>query len=155
MGERLEITEKKLGLNRDLVTPIDELRAAEFAVGTVISGGIVSNALDILSGGGRLRDVATSNQVRIRPLNLEVFNQEGGWLELEFRDGFTTGSRVLGPYYIQARSGIKRNRDELIGRYFTSGIFVQVLSGWAAQPLSTGVKVNISFVEEPLDRYGL
>ena len=155
MAERIDITEKRIGPNRELVTPMDEFRGATFSVGTIISGAILSNNLDILSGGGRLYPVVASSVVELRPVNLEMWNQEAGWLEVEFRDGGWTGGRVLGPYYLQGRSRKGIPYEELKGRYFTSSIFAVVLSGWAAQPLSTGVKVNISYVKVPLDLLGL
>lgn len=150
--ERTEVTEKRIGFQRELVTPLDKERNADFRVGTLISGAIVSNNLDILSGGGRLYDVAQSNVVRLRVLNAEIYNNEAGWLELEFRDGNWLGGRVMGPYKLDGRQGKYLEEQSVAGRYFTSSIFVAILSGWTGQPLSNdGVKVNISFLEEPRD----
>lgn len=144
---------KALHPDRRLVTPLDLLRGSDFAAATLISGAAVSNALGVLSGGGAIRSITTSNLAKMRVVSLEMFNAEPGWLEVEFRDGIWTGGRVLGPFTLQGRSEKRLVGAELYGRYFTSSIFGVVLSGYAAQPLSNGVKINISYIEDPTDYY--
>lgn len=151
MPERQETQPKLLGPNRSLLTPMDIFRGAEFVVGLAISGAVLSNNLPVLSGGGRLYAITTSNVARIRVLTLELHNEEPGWIQVEFRDGGTTGGRVLGPYDLNSLTGMRRDTQELQGRYFTSSVHFQVLSGYAAQPLSNGIKVNLSYILEPQD----
>ena len=134
-----------IGKDRALVTPMDELRASDFGIGTINSGGNVS--------GGGLTIRAVSGPTRLRILNADLWNQEGGWVEVEFRDGGFAGGRVLGPFQALSRTSLPIPQEQLQGRYFTSGIHAIVLSGWVAQPLSNGVKVNISWIAEPLDFY--
>ena len=124
---------------------MDELRASDFGVGTINSGGNVS--------GGGLTIRAVSSPSRLRVLAAEMWNNDGGWLEIEFRDGNFNGGRVLGPFKVLSRDQFAVPREQLQGRYFASGIHAIVLSGWVAQPLSNGVKVNISWIAEPLDFY--
>ena len=137
----------RLLVGRDLLTPIDVFRAAEFFDGNIVSGGIVS--------GGGLTLKAVSSPVNIRLLNGSIFNNEAGWLEVVFRDGGAAGSRVLGPFRVEAYSQRKLPFDEIQGRVFTSGIYVEVRSGWTAQPLSNGVNVNVGVVQEPTDLFGV
>lgn len=153
MAERTEIELKQLHPDRRLVSPLDDLRGGDFRVGTLISGAVVSNALSILSGGGQLYNVVASSVVKMRLLNIEMFNNEPGWIEVEFRDGIWTGGRVAGPYHLLPLTGTTIPENALKGRHFTSGIFVAVLSGYAAQPLSNGVKINIGVVHDPQDVY--
>lgn len=136
-----------------MVSPLDELRGGDFHVGTIISGAVLSNGLNILSGGGQLYNVVTSSVIRIRPTNIELYNGENGWIEVEFRDGLWIGGRVAGPYRLLPLSERVIPESQLRGRYFTSGIFVAVLSGYAAQPLSNGIKVNVGVLHDPQDWY--
>lgn len=151
MAERLEIEPKHLHPDRRLVSPLDELRGGDFHVGTLISGAVLSNGLSILSGGGQLYNVVASSVVKIRLLGIEMFNNEAGWIEVEFRDGIWTGGRVAGPYHLLPLTRTSIPETELKGRYVTSGIFVAVLSGYAAQPLSNGVKINVGVIHDPQD----
>ena len=146
MTERIE-QEPKYLVGRELLSPIDIFRAAEFSVGSIVSGGIVS--------GGGLTLKAVSSPVNIRLLNLHMFNNEAGWLEVQFLDGGSIGGRVLGPYHIEPFSEREVPYDKLVGRKFTSAIYGEVRSGWAAQPLSTGVSVAVSYVQEPTDLFGV
>lgn len=151
MPERVEYEPKTLHPDRRFVSPLEVFRGASFAVGTLISGAVASNNLDVLSGGGRLYQVSSPVEVRI--VNLELYNQEAGWVEVEFRDGGWIGSRVLGPYKIDGRSERSVPYERLLGRYFTSSIHGVVLSGWTAEPLSAGVKVNVGYALSPTDFY--
>lgn len=153
MTERVETVPQRLHPDRKLVSPLDDLRGGDFHVGTIISGAVLSNNLDILSGGGDLYSVVASSVIRVRLLNIEMFNNEPGWIEVEFRDGMWTGGRVAGPYHLLPLSRQAVPENELKGRYVTSGIFVAVLSGYAAQPLSNGIKVNVGVVHDPQDFY--
>lgn len=143
MSDKVEFEPKLLHPDRKLITPMDKLRGADFSVGTVVSGATVS--------GGTLALYTVSSPVKVRILNLEIWNAEPGWLEIEFRDGGFGGGRVLGPYNLLPRAGLSKNENELAGRYFTSAVCVVVLSGYAAQPLSNGVKINIGRLNEPSD----
>lgn len=138
--------------DRRLTTPLEVFRGADFRAALIISGAVASNNLDVLSGGGRIYQV--SSPVKVRMLNLEVWNNEAGWLEVEFRDGGSNGGRVLGPYKVDSRSRFSQVGEDLMGRSFTSSIHFQVLSGWTAQPLSNdGVKVAVGWVADPTDFY--
>lgn len=138
--------EPKLLVGRELLTPIDALRASDFAVGSIVSGGNQSG------GGVNLKIV--SSAVKMRPVALHLFNNEGGWLEVVFHDGGFAGGRVLGPFRIQPLAEYRVPPEDLLGRYFTSSIYSQVRSGWTAQPLSTGVQIEVSWVPEPTDLPG-
>ena len=152
MAERTQFESMGLHPDRKLVTQLDEIRGSDFRTALLISGAVTSNSRDVLSGGGRIYQV--SSPVKVRMLNLEMFNQENGWLEIEFRDGGEMGGRVLGPYVVQGRNEKRLSYDEMRGRYFTSSVHAVVLSGWQSEPLtSNGVKVNMSFVAEPTDYY--
>lgn len=145
MSDHVEITQKNLHPDRKLVTPIDVFRGGEYSVGTVVSGGTVS--------GGGLNVYQVSSQVRVRILNIELYNREGGWVEIEFRDGHFGGSRVLGPWKLDSRTDRYISHEQTAGRYFTSSVHAVVISGWVAQPLSNGIWVNIGRVNEPVDYY--
>ena len=135
MSEEIEIKKR---VERELRTEIDVFQAAKF------STGIFTNA-HIASG---LSLVSVVSPTNIRPVNLELFNQDAGWIEVEFRDGGLDGERVLGPYVLNARSERRLSYDELIGRYFTSGIHMTFIAGYTATPLPNGIKVNVSYVKE-------
>lgn len=150
MAERIEFQEKRL-VGRELLTPLDLFRAAEQSVATLNSGATQSGTL-AGSGGGIIFQV--SSPVKARLLGLDMFNQEVGWIEVEFRDGHFGGSRVAGPYKLDGRIGVNIPYWELQGKVFTSGIYGVVLSGWTALPLSNGIKVNCAMILEPRDIYG-
>jgi hypothetical protein len=103
-----------------------------------------------VSGGG-LTLKAVSSEVALRPVNLHMHNDEGGWLEVQFRDGGAHGGLVLGPYRLQSYSARTIPTEELMGHYFTSSVYAEVRSGWTGQPLSNGVVINMGLVQEPLD----
>ena len=151
MPERVGYQPQLLSPDRELVTPLDTFRGAEFVAASIISGAVLSNERSVLSGGGRALAITTSNVARIRMLNLELHNDEPGWIQVEFRDGGTAGGRVLGPYDLNPLTGLSKKAEELQGRYFTSSVHLQVLSGYAAQPLSNGIKVNVGYILEPRD----
>ena len=135
MSEEIEIKKR---VERELRTEIDVFQAAKFSTGIFTSAHVASG----------LSLVSVVSPTNIRPLNLELFNQDAGWIEVEFRDGGLDGGRVLGPYVLNARSERRLSYDELIGRYFTSGIHMTFISGYTATPLSSGIKVNVSHVKE-------
>lgn len=145
--------EMKLHPDRKLVTPMDQFTGGDFLTGLVISGAIASNNRDVLSGGGILQSVVSGSVVKVRPVNIEMRNEDSGWMEVEFRDGGWTGGRVAGPYTLQPKSERTILGDQLVGKYFTSSVFLAVLSGYTGQPLANGIKVNMGFVKEPLDFY--
>lgn len=136
---------RKLGLNREFVDPVEMERASDFSVGNLLSGA------DTSGNGVAIYSVVASTPTRVRILNLEIFNNEPGWVEVEFRDGITTGGRVLGPYRLNPLSPFSVPREQLIGRYFTSAIYGMVRSGFAVRPLSNGVQVNVSRYNEAID----
>jgi hypothetical protein len=144
MSERQEVESKEL-VGRELLSPINVFRTAEFADGTIASGGIVSG------GGLTLRAVSSPSNIRL--LNLHLFNNEAGWVEVVFKDGGTAGGRVLGPFRLGGFTERKVPYQEMLGRKFTSSVYAEVRSGWIAQPLSTGVNVNAGFVLEPTDLF--
>jgi len=129
---------KRVGFG--LKTEIDILQGSDFATGTFVSGNIASG-LCLHSG---------IVGMKLRPVNLELSNAEPGWIQVEFRDGTAGGTRVLGPYKIDALSEKRVGYDMLVGRYFTSAIFTVLLSGYNATPISTGIKINMSFAKEPV-----
>lgn len=138
-----EVAQKFLGPDRNLRYAMDTFRGARFAAHAsgILSGGTVS--------GGGLTLYQVSSQVTVRLLNVEVWNREAGWIEVEFRDGGFAGGRVLGPMKVNPRDRLELSTEQVLGRTFTSSIYVMVLSGYAAQPLSNGVLVNAGFVLEP------
>ena len=146
MPEEQVVRQRSLGKDRQLVTPLDTVRAAEFFVGSLASGAHLS------AGGLTLK--AVSSPVRIRPLNVEVYNTESVWYELEFRDGGFLGGRVLGPYRVNAYSEKFLDTPQLAGHYFTSSVYVMALSGGAATMTSgAGIRVNMGVLQDPQDFY--
>ena len=133
MTQQIELKQKS---ERSLVTPIDQFQAATFDSGVFTSGHIAS--------GLTLTQVASP--VKLRPLNLELYNSEPGWIELSLKDGKIDGAHVLGPYRIQSFSEKRLERDALIGRFFTSSICTAFVAGYTAQPLSTGVRITLKIV---------
>lgn len=136
MPERIEY-EPKLIVDRDLKTPIDLFRAAGFATGAALSAHVASGLL--------LKQV--SSEVKIRPLNIEMYNRNANWVCIEYRDGGMSGGRVLGPYVINTTSERRIGYDEIVGAYFTSGAYMCVISGAVSQ----GVVGSIRYVQEALD----
>ena len=135
----------KLLVDRELQTPIDEFKAADFATGTLNSGHAQGSGLILIS-------TSTSSVVRSRLLNMEAFNHNSNIVAVEFRDGLdgaSTAPLVLGPIDILPNSGVSRNRDDLIGRYAASGLFGVILSGNSSQ----GVTVGMSFLREARDYF--
>jgi len=145
----LEHTNREMGglEGRDRVIPTDTWRGSNFGTGTINSGATVSG------GGTDIRVVSSPSRIRV--LNLELFNNENGWIEIEFRDGHFGGGRVLGPYRLNAFSERRVTKEELEGRFFTSSIHGIALSGYNSTPLSNGVQVNVSFALEPTDIPGI
>ena len=135
MTQQIELKQKS---ERSLVTPIDVFQAGEFATGVLTSGHIASG----------INLVGVVSDVRLRLLNLEIYNHEPGWLEICLKDGKIDGPHVAGPYHILGQTGIRIHGDELVGRFCTSGIHGVFLSGYTAQPLSTGVRLTVSFVKD-------
>lgn len=130
------------------IAPLERLRGSQF----VGSGSLVSGA--VVSGGGLtvLAVVsAPSGMVGsvIIPLNLEMHNDEPGWVQVEFRDGGFAGGRVCGPYDLNPRQRLAIPQADLEGRRFTSSVYGMVLSGWTGQPLSNGVKINMGYIRDP------
>lgn len=143
MAEKVVSEQKFLHPDRKLVTPMDIFLGADFAVGNIVSGGA-------LSGGG-LNLQIVSSPTTMRVLNAHLFNNEAGWVEVEFLDGGRHGGLVMGPFRVQGLSERQLTYEEVVGRKFTSSIYADVRSGWTAEPLSNGVNVKASFVKEPTD----
>ena len=135
-----------LGQDRQLVTPMDELRASDFAVGSLASGAHLSG------GGVTLR--AVSGPVIIRPMNAAFYNLENAFYEIEFRDGGFLGARVLGPYRVLAYGEKRLAQEELLGHRFTSSVYLMVISGSVATMTSgAGIRADMGFIQEPRDFY--
>ena len=134
-------------VGHELLTPLDIFRGGDFSTGTLVSGNITS--------GNGLNVRLVSGTVKMRVANVHLYNREGGWIEMAFYDGGRAGSRVLGPYRLQPYSERTVPFDEVQGRYFTSGIYAQALSGWVSQPLSNGVDIEVSWVPEYTDLFGV
>ncbi|MCL0059604.1 hypothetical protein M1O20_03840 [Dehalococcoidia bacterium] len=134
-------TEIKKQVERELKTEIDVFQAAKFSAG-ILTSAHVASGLDLVS---------VASPTKLRVLNLEAYNAEPGWIQLEFRDGGLDGGRVLGPYTLNARSERRIGYHDLLGRHFLSGICVAFLSGYTTLPLSTGVKINVSYLREVLE----
>lgn len=145
MPERIESEQKVLHPDRKLVTPMDVFIGAIPAQGRLLSGGAVS--------GGGLNLLIVSSPSNLRLVNMHLFNREGGWLEIQFRDGNSIGDIKMGPYRLQAYSERQLPYEQVVGRYFTSSIYVEVRSGWTSQPLSNGVDIDVSVVKQPTDWY--
>lgn len=142
-----EVILKQLGPNRELLTPMEVFRASDFRVGTIESGAH-------LSGRG-LTLYQVSSPVKVKLLNVELFNAEAGWIEVEFRDGGFQGGRVLGPYRLNLYSNLRLPYEDVLGRTFTSSIYAMIRSGYTANPINSGfgVLVNASICLEPRDYY--
>lgn len=145
MGQEEHIPKHLVG--HGLLTPLDVFRGGDFSTGTLVSGHITS--------GNGLNVRLVSGTVTMRPINVHLYNREGGWIEVAFFDGGRGGPRVLGPYRLQPYAERTIPYHEVVGSYFTSGIHAQALSGWVAQPLSNGVDIKIGWVPEYTDAFGL
>ena len=146
MVEEIIMRPRVLGQDRQLVTPIDQLRASDFAVGSLASGAHLSG------GGVTLR--AVSGPVIIRPMNVELYNLESVFYEVEYRDGGFLGGRVLGPYRILPYGEKRLAQEELMGHRFTSSVYLMVISGAAATMTSgAGIRAGMGFIQEPRDFY--
>ena len=131
-----------IGLDRNIVTKIDQFRASEF-INDVISGS--TN----YTSGFALLTITTSNVAKIRPLNIHFQNRETSAMTVVFRDGGITGGVVAGPYIINPTSQKTVLQEELQGRSFVSSIYTVVISGVFGQ----GIPINIGFIIEASDYY--
>lgn len=135
-----EHVQKALGEDRQLLTPLDELRGSEFITG------IISGANNYVSGIA-LYTVAASNIIRGRPLNMQMHNRETAHVTIVYRDGSITGDIFAGPYTINPASQRAVTRDELDGRRFLSGVYAVVISG---PTFAQGIDYNIGWIQDPV-----
>ena len=131
-----------LGLDRNIVTQMDQFRASEF-VNDVISGS--TN----YTSGFALLTITTSNVAKIRPLNIHMQNRETSAMTIVFRDGGITGGVVVGPYIVNPTQDRDILETSLRGRSFLSSIYPVVISGTYGQ----GIPINIAFLIEPTDYF--
>ena len=134
--------QQAIGLDRNIVTQIDQFRASEF-INDVISGS--TN----YTSGFALLTITTSNVAKIRPLNIHLQNRETAAMTIVFRDGGITGGVVVGPTIINPTSERDILQEALQGRSFVSSIYPVVISGTYGQ----GIPINIGFIVEPSDYY--
>lgn len=131
--------ERRLGENGQLVTPLDELRAAtQFTV-------VLSGANSYVSGRA-LYAIVTSSIVIGRPVKIHMLNQESAHATIIFRDGGVTGPIIAGSYRINPISERTITKDELLGSRFTSGVYAVVISGPA---FSQGILLTFGYLLEP------
>lgn len=133
---------KALGEDRQLLTPLDELRGSEF-IEIVLSGTGAFTA----GSGVSLYSVAASNIIRGRPLNIHFLNRETAHITVLFRDGSITGGIFAGPYTINPISERTILPDELLGRRFFSGIHAVIISG---PSFAQGVDLDIGWIQDPV-----
>lgn len=135
-----------IGLNRNLITPADQFRGLDFAQGTVLSGGFSGSVASL-----NLKPV--SGPERIRLYNVDFYQFDAAtWVLVELRDGNVAGGTpIAGPWIIQPGSERHIPLAELAGRYAVSSVTVVVVSGGAAAPLSTGMRVKIGYFVDPTD----
>lgn len=141
--------ERRLGPNRNYVTPVEQFRGADFATGSLLSGGVSGVLASVV-----LRSV--SGNERLRMVNVDLYHQDTtGWLLVEIRDGGVAGgTRIAGPWLVNAQGERHIPPEELIGRYATSSITLVAISGGVASPLSTGLLSKVSYFAEPTDLPG-
>lgn len=130
-------------VERELKTPTAIFDAAQFANGTFLSGHLTSG----------LSLVSVASPVKLRLLNISMFNKDVGFVSLEFRDGSVTGNLVSGPFKVLGDSEKRISYDECLGQYFTSGIHICHTSGFShsATPVSNGIVVGVSFLKDVLE----
>ena len=131
-----------IGLDRNIVTKIDQFRASEF-INDVISGS--TN----YTSGFALLTITTSNVAKIRPYNIHLQNRETSAMTIVFRDGGITGGVVVGPYIINPTQHLDIEPQQLQGRSFVSSIYPVVISGTYGQ----GIPINIAFIVEATDYF--
>ena len=104
-GGYQEIVNKLMGEFRQLVTPMDLFRAANF------TRNILSGASNYTSGQSLLT-VAASNVSRIKPVMVHIQNRETTHMTILFRDGSITGTVVAGPYFVTPLSEREVTEDK-------------------------------------------
>ena len=134
--------QQAIGLDRQIVTQIDQFRASEF-INDVISGA------NNYTSGFALLTITTSNLAKIRPFNIHFQNRETAAMTVLFRDGGITGGVVAGPYILNPTQDRTISPENLQGRSFLSSIYAVVISGTYTQ----GIPVNIGFIIEPSDYF--
>jgi len=142
MGESIIVRNTNIGMDRQIVTAMDQFRASEFVSDRVSGANNYTSGYNLLS-------VVTSNVGRIRPLNISIQNAEAAAATLVFRDGALTGTVVAGPYIVNAGQERHIEPTALRGRYFSSSIYVSVASGTFA----AGIEVQVGYIIEPDDYY--
>ena len=142
MENNINARQQGIGLNRDIVTKIDEFRASEF-INDVISG------TNNYTSGFALLTITTSNVAKIRPYSIHLQNRETSHMTIVFRDGGITGGVVVGPYIINPTQHFDILKEQLQGRSFVSSIYPVVISGTFGQ----GIPINIGFIIEASDYY--
>lgn len=138
MAEETRFREVRFGRDSQLVSPIDELRAEEYA------SAILSGAANYTSGQA-IVTVAASNIVRLRPVRVTLFNNESGVRAVVLRDGVLSGSAILGgPWQLNGIQGQTIPYSELRGAYAVSGLALYVISG----SFSAGINATIGYIVE-------
>lgn len=138
-GGYSETVEKRIGRDRQVVTPIDEFRASQFTA-------VVLSGADGYVSGQTVLSVVASSIVRIRVINIHLHNRETANITVLFRDGGITGGVVAGPFRINPTTDRTIPKDELMGRFFLSSIYAVVLSG----TYSAGSPLDIGYILEPI-----
>jgi hypothetical protein len=128
-----------IGLNRQLVTPLDIIRGSEFF------SGVLSGAATYVSGFTIYSGIA-SNIVKGRLHNAHFFNNENATVTIVFRDGSLTGTIFAGPWQVNAGAERDIRPDMLRGMYFTSGVYIVVISGPA---YSRGINYRVGWQQDP------
>jgi len=98
MAEKEYTIPQALGQDRQLITPMELLRASEF-VSVVLSG------TDNYVSGQSILTVMTSSVTRIRPLNVHLHNRETAAMTVVFRDGGIRRRHRCRPIYSQRHPG--------------------------------------------------
>lgn len=138
MADTVITREQRIGTDRQLVTPIDEFRAAEY------TSAVLSGTANYVSG-QTLLSITASNVVRMRLDHVHFHNRESGGRTIVFRDGGIAGNIIGGPWTINPIQERTIPPWMLKGHYALSSFYAVVISG----TFTAGIDVTIGFINEP------
>jgi hypothetical protein len=130
---------RAIGLNRQYVTPLDIIRGSEFI------SGVFSGAASYVSGFSIYSGIA-SNIIKGRIQNVHFMNNESATATILFRDGSITGAIIGGPWQVNTIAERDVLPNMLRGMYFTSGLYMMVISG---PTYSRGINYRVGWIQDP------